>query len=93
MVNKIIEKQTNVNDTCTDCGSYADIGTVIDEFDTQLEIKSSETKQQLADLLDKAKKRFSNVKSELRAQDNEQVLILVFDVAAEKMIFQLENQL
>ena len=30
-----------VNDTCTDCGSYADIGAVIDEHDTLLTVTLS----------------------------------------------------
>ena len=33
----IIEAQSpTVNDTCTDCGSFVDIGAVIDEHDTLL---------------------------------------------------------
>ena len=29
-------KSPTVNDTCTDCGSFVDIGAVIDEHDTLL---------------------------------------------------------
>ncbi|NKF52587.1 DUF406 family protein [Shewanella sp. WXL01] len=94
MVKKIIEQQGNVNDSCPECGSFVDIGAVIDEHDCVLTIKSSSDKiQELEQIVEKAKQRFSNVEVNYTHTGDGESVDIVFDVAAEKMIFQLENQL
>lgn len=94
---KTIQKAQSalVNDTCTDCGSYADIGAVIDEHDTLLVIEKmgEGAAQQLAELASAAKARFSTVQADTIAIDGGQQLSLTFAFSAEKMIFQLENSL
>lgn len=82
-----------VNDTCSDCGSYADIGAVIDEHDTQLVISftGDAAQAEAEDMSAKAKKRFDEIKTEIKSENSEVTLLLHFAFSAEKMIFQLEN--
>lgn len=84
-----------VNDTCNDCGSYVDVGAVIDEHDTVLElIFSGDDATTLAkNIAEKATNRFADVGSELVMTSSEVKLIVTFSFSAEKMIFQLENSL
>ncbi|MPY24099.1 DUF406 family protein [Shewanella sp. YLB-07] len=84
-----------VNDTCNDCGSYADIGAVIDEHDRQL-VVSFTGEEALAEselLRDKVQARFDNVRVELMSVDSDISLTIDFAFSAEKMIFQLENSI
>ncbi len=84
-----------VNDTCNDCGSYADIGAVIDEHDTLLIIEKHGTDalEQVNRLQDAAQERFDGVEAQIEALDDGQRLSLTFTFSAEKMIFQLQNNL
>ncbi|MBR9727258.1 DUF406 family protein [Shewanella intestini] len=94
MVQTIKNQQANVNDSCPECGSFVDIGAVIEENDCVLTIKSTaQQKQALTDIVDKAKQRFQNVTATFTDTEHGESVDIVFDVAAEKMIFQLENQL
>mgnify|MGYP002063334195 CR=1 FL=1 len=93
---KIQEGQSElVNDTCTDCGSYADIGAVIDEFDTVLTLsrQGEQAQSELQSLADAAKARFEGVVSEMIPVEDGLQLTLTFGYSAEKMIFQLEHGL
>lgn len=91
----IAAQAPTVNDTCTDCGSFVDIGAVIDEHDTLLELHFSGANAQLdADAMtERAKTRFNYVSAKDLVTDVGVSLQLTFDVSAEKMIFQLENGL
>ncbi|ACA86825.1 DUF406 family protein [Shewanella woodyi] len=82
-----------VNDTCNDCGSYADIGAVIDEHDTQLSISFTgvDAKVEAEAVALKAKSRFDGVESEIKTDSDLTSLVIHFAYSAEKMIFQLEN--
>ncbi|QLE85656.1 MULTISPECIES: DUF406 family protein [Shewanella] len=83
-----------VNDTCNDCGSYADIGAVIDEHDTVLILQYSLEQQQTVDeLVTKAQSRFDDVRADITQDDAMLTLKLQFQFSAEKMIFQLENHI
>lgn len=94
MLENIKNNQEQVNDTCTDCGSFVDIGTVIDEHDNQLIIKLSgqQAQAEASRLIDTASARFEQVNHTLeQSSDTDLVVTLTFDVAVEKMLFQLEN--
>lgn len=82
-----------VNDTCTDCGSYADIGAVIDEHDTLLTVSftGSEAQAEAEVISVKAKARFDGVESVIKVENEMVTLNISFAYSAEKMIFQLEN--
>ncbi|QQX78388.1 DUF406 family protein [Shewanella sp. KX20019] len=84
-----------VNDTCNDCGSFVDVGAVIDEHDTVLELMlSGEDAVKLAtEVATKASNRFADVTSEVTRAGDDIKLALTFSFSAEKMIFQLENSL
>lgn len=84
-----------VNDTCTDCGSFVDVGAVIDEFDTVLALElNGENCQQLAnDVIAKAQSRFDGVTAESEFAGDSAKVNITFSYSAEKMIFQLENGL
>ncbi|WP_040572131.1 DUF406 family protein [Shewanella benthica] len=84
-----------VNDTCNDCGSYADIGAVIDEHDRQLVVNFSgaEAQSESELLRDKVQARFDNVSVELISVESGISLTIDFAFSAEKMIFQLENSI
>ncbi|MBL4817042.1 MAG: hypothetical protein COB74_09290 [Shewanella sp.] len=88
-------QSTLVNDTCNDCGSYADIGAVIDEHDRQLIVNFSGAEAQAESelLREKVQARFDNVSVELISVDSGISLTIDFAFSAEKMIFQLENSI
>lgn len=82
-----------VNDSCNDCGSYADIGAVIDEHDTILviNVNSAQADAEAKVLSDKAQARFDDVVVLSKATNEGVELSITFNYSAEKMIFQLEN--
>ncbi|MCL1142504.1 DUF406 family protein [Shewanella gaetbuli] len=92
---KIVEQQDNVNDTCTDCGSFVDIGAVIDEHDTllSLSIEGDDANEKAQQIAEKARQRFSHVEVNINEQQDKVELNLTFSVTVEKMLFQLENGL
>ena len=94
MVKKIREQQQNVNDTCTDCGSFVDIGAVIDEHDTELTLifNGENAKFDAQEIVNKATQRFEHVVVDLSDVDNSIKLTFTFAVTVEKMLFQLENR-
>lgn len=92
----IQERQSDlVNDTCNDCGSYADIGAVIDEHDRVLtiEIAGDDADMQIERLVNAAKARFDNVEVDVIDKAGSKILSLTFAFSAEKMIYQLHNNL
>lgn len=92
----IIEAQSpTVNDTCTDCGSFVDIGTVIDEHDTLLTLNfvGDSAQADAESMATRAQTRFAEVQTEFVTKTEGVDLLLTFNVSAEKMIFQLENGL
>ncbi|MGB0894321.1 MAG: DUF406 family protein [Parashewanella sp.] len=86
---------SSVNDTCNTCGAFADIGAVINENDTRLLLvftgKDAEIKAE--ELADAATQSFTNVQCDLLKIKETVQLKIDFDVAAEKMIFQLRQGL
>ncbi|MCW3173856.1 YfcZ/YiiS family protein [Shewanella subflava] len=94
MVNKIREQQQNVNDTCSDCGSFVDIGTVIDEHDTELTLvfNGENAKNDAQNIANKATERFEHVIIHMTDLENSIKLTMTFSVTVEKMLFQLENR-
>lgn len=82
-----------VNDTCTDCGSFVDIGAVIGEDDRELLVTfgGAEAFEQARALQERAIARFDEVHYQIEETGEAVVLKLTFEVAAEKMIFQLEQ--
>jgi uncharacterized protein YfcZ (UPF0381/DUF406 family) len=92
----IIEAQSpTVNDTCTDCGSFVDIGAVIDEHDTLLTLNfHGDTAQVEAEnMAARAQARFAETQIDYVITATGIDLQLTFGVSAEKMIFQLANGL
>ncbi|MBW3530096.1 DUF406 family protein [Shewanella sp. NKUCC06_TVS] len=92
----IIEAQSpTVNDTCTDCGSFVDIGAVIDEHDTLLTLNfvGDSAQADAESMATRAQTRFAEVQTEFVTKTGGVDLLLTFNVSAEKMIFQLENGL
>lgn len=95
MIKQIKQQQGNVSDSCTECGSYVDIGAVVEAEDTLLVLSfvgedamlQAQAMQQIA--LD----RFKDTKTDVKKDDNTISLKLEFGFSVEKMIFQLENQL
>ncbi|MCE9678541.1 YfcZ/YiiS family protein [Shewanella sp. AS1] len=95
-MNNIEKAQSDlINDTCNDCGSYADIGAVIDEHDTLLTIErvGSDSQQAIAEFAKAAQAKFDGVKVEVVDIEGGQRLMLTFAFSAEKMIFQLQQGL
>lgn len=87
------EQSILVNDTCNDCGSYTDIGAVIDEHDRQLLVKFTGP-QALSEselLRNKVQTRFDSVVVQSVSIESGISLTIDFSFSAEKMIFQLEN--
>ena len=84
-----------VNDTCNDCGSFVDVGAVIDEYDTVLELElQGENCEELANtVIEKAQQRFEGVTAQTQLDGQTAKISLTFSFSAEKMIFQLENGL
>ena len=95
MIKQIKQQQGNVSDSCTECGSYVDIGAVVEVDDTLLTVSftgddaliQAQTLQQIA------QQRFTDTKAEVIDDDSTITLELNFAYSVEKMIFQLENQL
>ncbi len=95
MIKTITKQDVQVSDSCNDCGSFVDIGTVIDEQDTQL-ILQVEGETALADaqaIIEKAETRFDSVNTRFDETDDHITVFIEFEFTAEKMIFQLENSL
>lgn len=88
-------KLPTVNDTCTHCGSFVDIGAVIEEDDTVLVVNcTGETAKSDAEALaKKAQTRFNDARYDITENNNNVTLTIHFSVSAEKMIFQLQNSL
>ena len=86
---------TTVNDTCNTCGSFVDIGAVIEENDTELRLTftGDDAVNQAGQISQLAKSRFSDTQVTINKVNDDIELVLVFSVTAEKMIFQLENSL
>lgn len=86
---------TTVNDTCNTCGSFVDIGAVIEENDTELRLTftGDDAVNQVEQISQLAKSRFSDTQVTINKRNDDIELVLIFSVTAEKMIFQLENSL
>ncbi|MCH1927041.1 YfcZ/YiiS family protein [Shewanella sp. C32] len=84
-----------VNDTCAECGSYVDIGAVVEEGDTklQLNLAGANAKAEAGMLAEQAQQRFADAVVELQEQEHSVQLSIVFGCSAEKMIFQLQHNL
>ena len=95
MIKQIKQQQGNVSDNCTECGSYADIGAVVEADDTLLVLNFSgeDAFIQAQAVQSMAQQRFSDAKADIIEVDNMIRLTLEFAFSVEKMIFQLENQL
>ncbi|MGK0408121.1 MAG: hypothetical protein ACJASB_000263 [Shewanella psychromarinicola] len=95
MIEKIKQQQGNVNDTCAECGSYVDIGAVVEAEDTLLMLSfvGDDALLQAQAMQQIAQQRFTDTKAEIVDEDNTIALKLYFAYSVEKMIFQLENQL
>lgn len=93
MVNTIKQQQQNVNDSCSDCGSFVDIGAVIDEHDTELVLvfKGNAAEIEAHKVASTAQNRFDKVDVKIVHLGEDVKLILYFSVTVEKMLFQLEN--
>ncbi|QSX38862.1 DUF406 family protein [Shewanella sedimentimangrovi] len=94
---KSIEEQqsSTINDTCNDCGSFVDIGTVLDEQDTCMTLSFSgvDAEVKAKELATLALARFPGCRAQLETEANGCRLVLQFDVSAEKLIFALDNGL
>ncbi|KVX01263.1 DUF406 family protein [Shewanella frigidimarina] len=95
MIKQIKQQQGNVSDSCTECGSYVDIGAVVEADDTLLILSftGDDSLIQAKTLQQIAQQRFSDTKTEVIDDVNTITLKLNFAFSVEKMIFQLENQL
>ena len=95
MIKTITKQEVQVSDSCNDCGSFVDIGTVIDEQDTQLilQINGETAKSDAESIIEKAQTRFESVKTSFDETDTHITVFIEFEFTAEKMIFQLENRL
>lgn len=96
MIKQIKQQQaSNVNDSCADCGSFVDIGAVVEAEDTLLQLNfSGEDALTKANALEQiALQRFPETKAEIKPLADQYELTLNFAFSVEKMIFQLENSL
>ncbi|WP_417762627.1 DUF406 family protein [Shewanella sp.] len=84
-----------VNDTCAECGSFVDIGAVVEEGDTKLQLNLSgdNARAEAGMLAEQATQRFADAVVELQQQGNDVQLNIEFGCSAEKMIFQLQHNL
>ncbi|QSX35144.1 DUF406 family protein [Shewanella avicenniae] len=84
-----------VNDTCAECGSYVDIGAVIEENDTLLKVDfvGESATQQAQALGEQACTRFEDAQYQVVTTAEGAQLLVTFGCSAEKMIFQLQNSL
>ena len=96
MIKQIKEQQANnVNDSCADCGSFVDIGAVVEADDTvlQLSFSGSDALLKANTLQEVALQRFPETKVTVTQHNDQYDLVLAFEFSVEKMIFQLENSL
>ncbi|GIU53204.1 MULTISPECIES: DUF406 family protein [Shewanella] len=95
MIKTITKQEVQVSDSCNDCGSFVDIGTVIDEQDTHLilQVEGENADVDTQNIIQKAQQRFESVKTSFDKSDKHYTIFLEFEFTAEKMIFQLENSL
>ncbi|MBB1441521.1 DUF406 family protein [Shewanella sp. SG41-4] len=95
MIKQIKKQQGNVSDSCTECGSYVDIGAVVEAEDTllQLSFAGDNALLQAQSIQQIAQERFPDTKADIIDENNIISLKLDFSFSVEKMIFQLENQL
>jgi uncharacterized protein YfcZ (UPF0381/DUF406 family) len=95
MIKQIKQQQGNVSDSCTECGSYVDIGAVVEVEDTLLLLSfvGDDALLQAQSMLQVAQERFPDTKADIIDEDSTISLKLDFAFSVEKMIFQLENQL
>ncbi|GGP58213.1 DUF406 family protein [Shewanella saliphila] len=96
MIKQIKQQQSDsVNDSCTDCGSYVDIGAVVEADDTllQVNLNGDNALAQAQALQQAALERFSDTKANIEQQADSVTLSLQFAFSVEKMIFQLEHAL
>ncbi|RPA59147.1 DUF406 family protein [Shewanella frigidimarina] len=95
MIKQIKQQQGNVSDSCTECGSYVDIGAVVEAEDTilQLSFVGDDSLLQAQSMQQVAQDRFPDTKADIIDEDSAISLKLDFAFSVEKMIFQLENQL
>ncbi|MCL1038268.1 YfcZ/YiiS family protein [Shewanella submarina] len=80
-----------INDTCTYCGSFVDVGAVIEADDTELKVNfaGDDAHAQAEALAQRAISRFAKTQFAINPQADGVELVLTFDVSVEKMIFQL----
>ena len=80
-----------INDTCTYCGSFVDVGAVIEADDTELKVNftGEDAQAQAEALAGRAVGRFPKTRSVVNPQADGVELVLTFDVSVEKMIFQM----
>ena len=85
----------DVNDSCNTCGSFVDLGAVINENDTELLVQFTgpEAYSEAECLAAIAKQSFTNTEYKIDKRQNKTSLIIKFDVTAEKMIFQMQQGL
>ncbi|GGQ06594.1 DUF406 family protein [Shewanella litoralis] len=96
MIKQIKQQQSsNVNDSCADCGSFVDIGAVVEADDTllQLSFSGADASTKANALEQIALQRFPETRTEMSQQGNQCQLTMNFAFSVEKMIFQLENSL
>ncbi|MGX9461663.1 DUF406 family protein [Shewanella sp. A14] len=95
MIKQIKQQQSNVSDSCAECGSYVDIGAVVEAEDTLLVLNfvGDDASIQAKTIEQAALQRFNDTKTEIIEADETITLKLDFAFSVEKMIFQLENQL
>ncbi|MGE6569960.1 DUF406 family protein [Shewanella vesiculosa] len=95
MIKQIKQQQGLVSDSCTECGSYVDIGAVVEAEDTLLVLifAGDDALSQAQAMQEIAQQRFADTKAVIIDADNTIELKLDFAFSVEKMIFQLENQL
>ena len=84
-----------VNDTCAECGSFVDIGTVLEEDDTllQLDFVGETAVADAAAIVEQTAARFSDAAITQQATDDGVRLAINFSCSAEKIIFQLQHRL
>ncbi|GGB63506.1 DUF406 family protein [Shewanella inventionis] len=96
MIKQIKQQQAdNVNDSCADCGSFVDIGAVVEAQDTLLELSfiGDDALARASALKLAAEQRFPGTKASIHHTADQCALTLDFAFSVEKMIFQLENAL
>lgn len=84
-----------VNDTCAECGSFVDIGTVLEEDDTllQLDFVGDTATADAAAVVEQTAAQFSDASISQQATAEGVRLNINFSCSAEKIIFQLHHRL